>query len=169
MSETTEMLKDLVHLAGMAMSSGRNMPSEAMLDRYSYERLLEKRKRYKSNKLLKELKHQKLIKIKEKGDKVKILVTDKGKFKLLKDDIRLGSNFLPKGKVCLVSFDIPEHARESRDVLRYFLKEADFEQVHRSVWRSPYDVIAPLQKLVENLGAGDWVKVYLAEDAINMD
>ena len=164
MSETTEMLKDLLHLAGMAFGSGRHMPSEMILDRYSYERLLEKRKRYQSNKLIKELKKQELVAISEKGDKIIFSISDKAKFKLLKDDVKFGSEFLPKGKVCLVSFDIPEHVRASRNVLRHFLKEADFELVHQSVWRSPYDVVEPLRELIDKLGIEDWVKVYLAEE-----
>lgn len=164
MSNTLEMLKDLLHMTGMAMSSGRHMPSVAMLDRESYERILDQRKRYESNRLIRRLKEQELIKIKEKGQTVVITITDKAVCRLLKQDIKTGATFLPGKKVCLVSFDIPEHVRDSRDVLRRFLKEADFDQVHRSVWRSKYDVIKPLKELIETLEIGDWVKIYLSEE-----
>lgn len=164
MSQTLELLKDLAHMTGMAMSSGRHMPSTAMLSRHSYNRIMEKRKRYESNRLVRELKRQKLATIKEKGDKIIVSFTDKAKFRLLKNEVRYAADFLPGKKICIVSFDIPEHVRASRDVLRAFLKEADFEQVHRSVWRTKYDVIQPLKVLIKNLEIGDWVKVYISEE-----
>lgn len=164
MSETIEMLKDLMHMTGVALSSGRHMPSTSILSRASYEEIMEKRKLYESRKLLKRLKDQKLLKIKEKGNRIIVSITDKGKYRLLKSDVLYGAEFLSGYKVCLVSFDIPEHVRASRDVLRAFLKEADFEQVHRSVWRTKYDVVKPLKELIDNLGIGDWVKVYVANE-----
>lgn len=158
------MLKDLAHMAGMALTSGRHMPSIAYLDRESYERIMEKRKRYESNRLIRELKRQELIEIEEKGNRIMISITDEAKYRLLKNEVRFNADFLPGKKICLVSFDIPEHVRKSRNVLRSFLKEADFEQVHRSVWRTKYDVVKPLKELIDNLGIGDWVKVYIADE-----
>ncbi len=42
------------------------------------------------------------------------------------------------GKWRIVTFDIPERFRRSRDQIRYELREAGFVRLHKSVWVTPY-------------------------------
>jgi DNA-binding transcriptional regulator PaaX len=112
----------------------------------------------------KELEKQKLLKIQEKGKRIEIAITEKGKMKALKEEILNCSEKLPKGVVCLVTFDIPENVSKSRQILRLFLKKAGFYQIHLSVWQSENNLAKPLQTLVDDLGITKWVKVYTATD-----
>ena len=42
------------------------------------------------------------------------------------------------GKWRIVTFDIPERYRRSRDQIRFELREAGFVQLHKSVWVTPH-------------------------------
>lgn len=65
-------------------------------------------------------------------------ITNKGKLRLAKKEIRNFSHELPApdGRVRLVTFDIPEQLRKKRDWLRTQLVGYDFKQLHKSVWIS---------------------------------
>ncbi|MBU0531766.1 MAG: hypothetical protein ABIG32_00750 [Candidatus Uhrbacteria bacterium] len=162
MSRTKEVLLDLIHMSSMAMTSGRSMPSEFMLDRYSYERYIERNKQYRAKEAIKRMEEQNLFKIKETGDKIMFKLDNKGKQTGIKEAILQTESELPGDLRCLVSFDIPEYVKETRVVLRQFLKKAGFKQVHRSVWQSKLNVINLMKSLVNEMDAGEWVKVYQA-------
>lgn len=164
MSETKEFFLDLLHMTGMALSSGRHMPSVAMLDRESYYKICAAYEKKKVWQMKKELEKQKLLKIQEKGKNIEIALTEKGKMKALKEEILRCDKQLPKGVVCLVTFDIPENVSKSRQILRLFLKRAGFYQIHLSVWQSDKDLAKPLQTLINDIGITKWVKVYTATD-----
>jgi len=72
-------------------------------------------------------------------------------------------NKLPDGRECLVSFDVPEHVRNVRWHIRRLLKNAGFEMVHKSLWKSKSDVVKDFVELIGYLGIQDWIKVYVAE------
>lgn len=160
MSEFKEQFLDLLHMTGMAMSSGRHMPSELFLDRDSYQKwcALKEKKRVKWMK--KEMERQDLLRIREKGNQLIIEVSEKGKIEALKQEILNNDTELPIGTSCLVSFDIPEVVEKSRKAFRNFLKKAGFKQMHRSVWLSNRNIITPLKQLVQRLEIEDWVRVY---------
>ena len=152
----------MLHMAGIALSSGTSMPSVAVLNRESYYRMCEAYEKKRLWQIKKELERQELMTIKEKGDEIIINLTDKGKMKALKEAILKPADKLPDGMVCLVSFDIPENIKASRQVLRLFLKKANFKQEHLSVWKSDNDVLEPLHTLINDLKINKWVKVYTA-------
>jgi len=140
------------------------MPSEFILNRYSYERYLERQKQYQARVLIKRMEQQKLFEVREKGNRVIIKLTNKGKVTALKERIIRTDKKLPSDTFCLVSFDIPEYVKQSREVLRGFLKKVGFSQVHLSVWRSKMDVIDGLSLLVKEMRVEKWVKVYRATE-----
>jgi len=165
MSRSKEIFLDLVHMSSMAMSCGRTMPSELMLDRYSYERYLERKKQFQAKALVKRMEVQRLFKIREKGDKVIIELSNKGRLSALKESIINTHDELSSDMVCLVSFDIPEYVKQSREVLRNFLKRVGFSQVHKSVWQSRKNVIENLRALIDEMEVEKWVKVYQASES----
>ncbi len=112
----------------------------------------------------KRLVEQELIKLEEKGEKIRISLTRRGRIEVLKQSIVETKKQLPEGKYCLISFDIPEHTRNIRWMIRHLLKEADFEIVHLSLWKSKKDVVGDLVMLINEIGASEWVKIYLAEE-----
>ena len=66
---------------------------------------------------------------------------------------------LPKGQKTIVSFDVPEQHKSTRQTFRRFLKAKGFQKAHRSVWVSDRDWAGLLQKELERLEIGDWVIV----------
>jgi len=102
------------------------------------------KKKYKPRSVyatLKRLEREKIVDIKEKGDKATITITEKGKKRLLKyniDDIKIK---IPKKwdkKWRIVSFDIPERQKNAREALRRKLKELDFFPLQKSLFIFPY-------------------------------
>jgi len=102
------------------------------------------KKQYKPKtvyKTIKRLEKQRIVEIRERGDKSTITITEKGKKRLLKyniDDIKIK---IPKKwdkKWRIVSFDIPEKQKSAREALRRKLKELDFFPLQKSLFIFPY-------------------------------
>lgn len=64
----------------------------------------------------------------------------------------------------IVIFDIPEKLRGRRDFLRKELREFDFHQLQKSVWVSPYPILAEFSFIASELGLGKHFRVVLAEN-----
>ena len=60
MSQAKEMLLDFIHASSMALSSGRNMPSVAMLDRHSYNKICRAMEEKKARDNIRNLRNQKI-------------------------------------------------------------------------------------------------------------
>lgn len=60
---------------------------------------------------------------------------------------------------CIVTFDIPEKNRHSRNAFRSFLKQSGFEQLQRSVWVHRKDVTTIVAALIDELRIDQWVTV----------
>ena len=90
--------------------------------------------------ILKRLQKQEMISINDKGGNVEILITDKGKKRLLEYDFENIQIKKPKrdGKWRLIIFDIPEEKKNSRDVFRKKLLQLGFIRLQDSVWVSAY-------------------------------
>lgn len=87
------------------------------------------------------LKKRGMIKLQKQGDRVRILLTGKGKNRLLSYQIQdLEIRRPPKwdGRWRLVMFDVPEAQRSSRDLIRAKLRRLGFLSVQKSVYIHPY-------------------------------
>lgn len=167
-SETKEFFLDLLHLAGVFMTSACRVPRDIELDRRAYERMCQSYERKAAWQAVRRLKEQKLLAIRERGDRVTLELSDLGKLEVLKLHIRCKKQKLPADEWCLVSFDVPEHARNARVAFRTFLKEIGFERVHYSLWRTRKDVVVAMIELVQRMRAGKWMKVYRAREEREM-
>ena len=106
------------------------------------------------------LKKRKLIKIEKKGGETSITLTEKGRKRKLKYDIRNLAIKKPSdwdGKWRLLMFDIPELKKETRDVLRFKLKQLKFIQFQKSAWINPYPCEEEIDFLTEAFGVGEYV------------
>ena len=113
------------------------------------------KKQYKPKtvyKTLKRLEKQRIVEIREKGDKAIITITEKGKKRLLKYNIDNIKIKIPKKwdkKWRIVSFDIPERQKNAREALRRKLKELDFFPLQKSLFIFPYPCKNEVDFIVE--------------------
>lgn len=101
----------------------------------------QKYQQFRLNQAFKRLEKQKLILIKEEGDKVRIELSEKGKKKVLMynlDEMKLKQDKWDK-IWRIVIFDIPEEKKNARDFLRLKMKELGFYLLQRSVLVTPWD------------------------------
>jgi len=123
----------------------------------------EKYQSYLDKKQLRTLIKNQLIETEKQGNQIILRLTSHGETEGLKSHIVSCNDAYPEGSSCLVTFDIPEHIKKVRDMFRYFIKQAGFRQIHRSVWESDKRVALMLTKLIRSLKAEKWIKVYEAK------
>lgn len=163
-----KVLLDVLHATGMILTCACHLPSAAYLDRKTYEAICKAKERRAVWQALKRLEKQKLLSVEKKGERVVIEFTAKGKTAILQENIRQIKELLPRGEYCVVCFDVPEQIRHVRWFLRDFLKEAGFEKVQKSVWRSPYNVIEPFYELVQTMDIEDWIQIFQAKQVTQL-
>lgn len=163
--DTKEFLLDMLHLFGVFLSSGYSTPPSYICDRESYYRFIQQNKEIEARKLVYKMKQQRLLNIQIKGNEVVLELTEKGRLNALKLQVLNTKDELSDGEVCLVSFDIPEYIRKTRNAFRNFLKKAGFKPIHQSTWGNQLDLIEPMSSLIKGLGISKWVRVYLAKEA----
>lgn len=91
---------------------------------------------------LKRMQKQRLIEIKkELDDRIVLMITEKGKKKLLEyniDDMEIKKPEKWDKKWRVISFDIPEKRKKAREALREKLKDLDFYPLQKSLFVFPY-------------------------------
>lgn len=96
---------------------------------------------------------------KDKKNQSSILLTNKGRIKLLESDI---DNIID-GKWRIVSFDIPEKLSNTRNTLRRILKKIGFKQIQKSLWICPYNKADKLQLVFDELDINKYVAYFIVE------
>lgn len=103
---------------------------------------------------IKSLYESKMVEMKynKKENAATIVLTDRGKKKAL--TYNLGDMEIKKpktwdGKWRVVLFDIPEHSKKERDLLRYRLKCLGFFEYQKSVFTHPYDCKNEIDYIIE--------------------
>ena len=82
----------------------------------------------------------------------------------LKQAIIVCEERLPKGKILLVIFDIPNGANKARVTWRRFLKKAGFHPLQLSVWTTDKNVGHALHLLGHILKMEKWLKIVIADE-----
>lgn len=121
---------------------------------YGYDRQLNKSALAIALKRLRENGFVELLSDKE----LALRLTDKGRSKALWTKMKLEDEKWD-GKWRLVIWDIPEKRRNTRDLLRYHLKQLGFEKIQNSVWASKKNCTLILKEYIKKVGIEDWVKV----------
>lgn len=91
--------------------------------------------------LIKRLKKQNDVQLLRENGKLILKLTEKGKIKLLKYDLKNLKLKKPKkwdGKWRLIVYDVPEKKYLIRDVFRRYLKSMKFVKLQASVYLTPY-------------------------------
>ncbi len=121
------------------------------------------RERKRVREAVKRIKKRKLVRDKKQGKVILHKMTNVGEIQLIDYRIRLKESLLPDGEYCLVTFDIPENTKVTRQYFRKKLRQFGFKQHHLSVWISNHDVVDEMNTYVRMLKATKWVTVFRAE------
>lgn len=111
--------------------------------------------------IIKRLEKQEMISIREKGDKISLEITEKGKKRLLEysfENIEL-KHKKRDGKWRLVIFDIPEDKKSAREAFRNKLKQLGFIRIQDSVFVSAYPCKNEIDFLCNFLEISDYVNL----------
>ncbi|MDP2930571.1 MAG: PaaX family transcriptional regulator C-terminal domain-containing protein, partial [bacterium] len=76
-----------------------------------------------------------------------------------------GADYTKKwdGNWYLVSFDIPEKLRGTRNILRAVLRRLGFGRVQKSVWISPFNLLGDIEKTVDDLDIASYVILSISD------
>lgn len=112
------------------------------------------------------LKKKGYIKIKNLKEEKGILLTSKGAQRALKAKYKLNLKLKKREdkKWIMVTFDIPEKKRKDRDGFRDFLCNLGFQKFQQSIWISPYDVYADLEKIIRIHSFDKFVRIFLIKE-----
>lgn len=134
----------------------------------SVERLIKVFRNFKESEasvriVLSRLKREEFVKSRKSGKKASYSLTDLGKdsieFKKYKP---LSRKRNWDGQWHIVTFDIPEKFRYSRDVLRKTLLSMDYGTLHTSVMISPYNMREEIKEMIKEYGIEDYVEFFSA-------
>jgi len=138
------------------------MPGDPRLHRHRrwIEKCMEdQKKKRKLYAIFQNLKRRELFQEKFFGDSRSYVITAKGKLSILRLKIKQLNRAKFKNKLWLmVLFDVPERLRKKRDIFRTILYEMGFEQLQKSVWVTPYNVVKELKELIKNCNLEKFAK-----------
>lgn len=168
---TEKILKFLEEWDTFGYSLGGLLENRVLYSKARNAYLRKMRKKYFSQ-FLRYLKKKGWVKISTLKEKKALLLTEKGKekilslkWKLLKERFKEEKPQKRKdGKWIMVVFDIPEKERQKRDIFRDALLGMGFTFFQKSIWISPFDVLDKLEKIIRNLEIWSYVRVFLIEE-----
>lgn len=119
-----------------------------------------KTKRQSFVKSIKTMKRERLIDFRENGEVSEIVISEKGKKKLLEYNLDILEIKKPNkwdGIWRIVIFDIPEDEKIARNALRLKLKELGFCKLQKSVFVHPYPCLNEIQFIEEIFKVGPYI------------
>lgn len=160
-SDTYRLLKDFLSISGF-MADGILDPRKC---RMSYVPDIKYRSlpKQKANRAFHELKRSGYCFIETLNGKTELVFTTRAQHRFLMGAIVDCKKKL-KGKVCYVSFDLPIKYKKVREGLRKILKEAGFEMVHHSLWRSDKNVARFISMWIAMHHAQKYIKVFVGKE-----
>ena len=102
--------------------------------------------------------HKKGI-IESRGDEIHIHRENLLKFSIKKNSV-LKNIFPNKTEKVLISFDIPEKKKKTRDWLRNQIKYWDFEMIHKSLWLGYGPLPKEFNDRLKQLGVNENVRIF---------
>ncbi len=144
--------------SGLIITTVMILPGSAQMFKPLIKRFKTKRQNFVKS--LKAIKRDRLIDFKEDGKFSKIVITSRGKEKLLRynlDDLEIEKPKRWDGVWRIVTFDIPESKKSARNALRSKLKELGFRQLHKSVFIYPYPCLSEVQFIEEIFMVGPYI------------
>jgi hypothetical protein len=121
------------------------------------------RKRF--SQIVKNLKNKGYLNVKDIKNGTAVMITPSGMKQLFEIEIKIGEkNKRSDKKWQMILFDIPEVSRRNRDLFRKQLKYLGYQNLQKSVWVCPYDVLKVTQKLIKNYKIDRFVRLLLVEE-----
>ncbi len=159
---------DLLESIDVALPS-RNDFYIAAHTSFEYSQILKRigwhRDRNKFAKFINDLKRRGYLEIKIEKDKRAIVLTPKGMEKALKVDLEQKDKKRRKdGKWQMIIWDIPENYKKTRNRFRIALKLLGYQQLQKSVWVCPFDILKETEKLIRFYGIESYVKIFLISE-----
>lgn len=114
------------------------------------------------------LKRNRLVTVKEKGNKMTYVLSEKGKRRMVEGEIDEIEITQPKkwdNKWRVILFDIPEKQRIARDALRRKLHQIGFLQIQKSCFVHPFECRDEIDFITEFFNISPYVR-YLQADYI---
>ncbi len=130
-----------------------------------WERCKDKKKRERFSKFISYLKDRGYLNVKDLKNRKAIMITPKGAEKIFKIKIKMGEMKQRADKKWqMILFDIPETRRKDRERFRWQLKHLCYQQLQKSAWVCPYDVLKPTQQVIKNYKLDRFVRLLLIEE-----
>ena len=136
-------------------------------DEIEFWKILERKKRRRQfSQFINYLKEQGYIRVAQLKGKKGVLLTLKGQRKGLRAKFRLYSEFKTRKdkKWIMVIFDIPEVKRKYRDDFRDFLISLGFQNLQKSVWVCPYDVLKELEEIIRIYSLDKFIRIFIIQE-----
>lgn len=116
------------------------------------------------------LKRNRLIVLKEEGDKIIVELSEKGEKKVKQyefNELKITKPEEWDQKWRIVIFDIPDKKRVARNVLRDKLKNLNFFQLQKSVWAHPYPCENEIKLVAEIFEVSPFINIIIADRILN--
>jgi predicted transcriptional regulator len=127
-----------------------------------YER---EKNRKRFSQIIKNLKNKGYLNVKDIENRKAVMITPRGMKQLFEIELKVGEkNKRPDKKWQMILFDIPEVSRRSRDLFRKQLKYLGYQNLQKSIWVCPYDVLKATQELIKNYKLDRFVRLLLVEE-----
>lgn len=154
--KTSEVLQIIA--AGFVVATSLVVPTFPLIAGYIIK-ALKYADRTEVGRVIKRLEKQEMISLSEKGGKINIEITEKGKRRLLEYDFEnvTVKAKRPDGKWRLIIFDIPEDKKRNRDAFRRKLLQLNCIRLQDSVFASAYPIKKEIDFLCHFLDISDFV------------
>lgn len=132
-----------------------------------WEEYKDEKKRKNFARFVRYLKDRGYLNVKDLKNRKAIMITPKGMKKILRLEIESGKMKKRSDKKWqMVLFDIPETRKKDREHFRWQLKYLGYQQLQKSIWVCPYDVLEYTQQLIKNYKLDRFVRLLLVEEMI---
>ena len=149
-------LTSMILVPGMAVVGGVVVKELKRREKVKEEREWDTFNTWRLRSIIKNLQKQQVAKI----DGRKIVITEKGKEKLLRYDIdEMQLRAKTDGKWRLIIYDIAEFRKKERDLFRLMLKRLKLYQLQRSVYLTPFPCENEIEYIRQYFGIGNDVQV----------
>ena len=116
-------------------------------------------------KFINNLKRRGYLKIKIEKDKSAVILTPNGLEKILRLSLEKSDRKKRRdGKWQMIIWDIPENYKKTREKFRNALKSLGYQQLQKSVWVCPYNIIKETEKVIRFYGTEEYVRLFLISE-----
>ncbi|MBU4284702.1 CRISPR-associated endonuclease Cas2 [Patescibacteria group bacterium] len=130
-----------------------------------WKKYRDKNKKERFTRMVRYLKNKGYLQVKDLKNRKAVMITDHGMKKIFNIGIKLKNRKQrPDKKWQMVLFDIPETSRRSRDLFRRQLKYLGYQNLQKSIFVCPYDVLKVTQQLIKNYKLQRFVRLLLVEE-----